>query len=64
MTVSHLKDAYSKVCSRTYAHKLSDNEFVFNVICNGKFAVSQNGNLLLCKIKHASFHMLLFFFLM
>lgn len=37
-----------------------DNEFAFNVICNAKFAVSQNSNLFLCKIKHTSFHMLLF----
>lgn len=48
--------------SHIYVHKLSDNEFAFNVICNAKVAVSQNSNLFLCKIKHASFHMVLFFF--
>lgn len=48
-------------CPCFYVHKSTDNEFVFNVICNAKFAVSQNSNPFLCKIKHASFHMLLFF---
>lgn len=48
-------------CPRFYVHKSSDNEFAFNVICDAKFAVSQKSNLFLCKIKHTSFHMLLFF---
>lgn len=50
-------------CTHIYVHKLSDNEFAFNVICNAKFAVSQDSNLFLCKIKHASSHMLFFFFM-
>lgn len=47
-------------CPYFYIHKSTDNEFAFNVIFNAKFAVSQNSNLFLCKIKHTSFHMLFF----